>query len=145
MNQKRWNEIHRINYLTSEMESYYHHASLKLGISDSVSMVLYTIYDAGEDCLLSDIYKKTGISKQTIHSAIRTLEASGMLYLERHTGRTKKVVLTGQGKEYIQKTAAKIYAAEVQALDTWTDEEVDTYLRLLEKYADCLRQQVELL
>ena len=57
MNQKRWNEIHRINYLISEMESYYHHASLKLGISDSVSLVLYTIYDTGEDCLLSDIYK----------------------------------------------------------------------------------------
>lgn len=145
MNQKRWSEIHRINYLLSEMEACYHHASLKLGISDSVSLVLYTIYDTGEDCLLSDIYKKTGISKQTIHSAIRTLEASGMLYLEQHTGRTKKVVLTDQGKDYLQKTAAKIYAAEVQALDAWTDEEVDTYLRLLEKYADCFRQQVELL
>ena len=91
------------------------------------------------------IYKKTGISRQTIHSAIRALEASGMLYLEQHTGRTKKVVLTDQGKDYIQKTAAKIYAAEVQALDTWTDDEVDTYLRLLEKYADGFRQQVELL
>ena len=68
-----------------------------------------------------------------------------MLYLEQHTGRTKKVVLTDQGKDYIQKTAAKIYAAEVQALDTWTDDEVDTYLRLLEKYADGFRQQVELL
>lgn len=145
MNQKRWSEIHRINYLLSEMEACYHHASLKLGISDSVSLVLYTIYDTGEDCLLSDIYKKTGISKQTIHSAIRTLEASGMLYLEQLTGRTKKVVLTEQGKDYIQKTAAKIYAAEVQALDAWTDEEVDTYLRLLEKYADCFHQQVELL
>lgn len=76
MDQKRRTQIHRINYLTSEMESFYHQASLKLGVSDSVSMVLYTIYDTGESCLLSDIYKKTGISKQTINSAIRTLEAS---------------------------------------------------------------------
>ena len=49
MNQKRWSEIHRINYLLSEMEACYHHASLKLDISDSVSLVLYTIYDTGED------------------------------------------------------------------------------------------------
>ena len=43
MNQKRFDEIHRINYLTSEMEALYHQASLKLGITDSVSIVLYTI------------------------------------------------------------------------------------------------------
>lgn len=143
MEQKRRNEIHRINYLISEMESFYHHASLKLGISDSVSMILYTIYDIGENCLLSEIYKKTGISKQTINSAIRSLEASDILYLSSHTGRAKKVVLTEKGREYIQKTAARIYLAEMQAFDTWSDEEVSTYIRLMEKYADCFRRQVE--
>lgn len=45
MNSDHRNEIHRINYLTSEMESLYHQASLKLGITDSVSIVLYTIFD----------------------------------------------------------------------------------------------------
>ena len=143
MNKNRSTEIHRINYLTSEMESFYHQASLKLGISDSVSMVLYTIYDEGDVCLLSDIYKKTGISKQTINSAIRTLEASDILYLEQHTGRAKKVVLTEKGKQFIQKTAAKIYQAEIQAFDTWSEEEIATYIRLMEKYADCFRQQIE--
>lgn len=72
------NEIHRINYLTSELQSIYHQSSVKLGISDSVSTVLYAIYDAGEACLLSDIYKNSGISKQTINSAIRGLEADGI-------------------------------------------------------------------
>lgn len=66
--------IHRINYLTSEMDAVYHRASLKLGISDSVSLILYTIYDAGGSCLLSEIYKKSGISKQTVNSALRGLE-----------------------------------------------------------------------
>ena len=143
MDQKRRTQIHRINYLTSEMESFYHQASLKLGVSDSVSMVLYTIYDTGESCLLSDIYKKTGISKQTINSAIRTLEASDILYLIPYTGRAKKVILTQKGKDYIQKTAAKIYQAEIRAFDTWSEEEINTYMELMEKYADCFRQQIE--
>lgn len=143
MDQDRRNQIHRINYLTSEMESFYHQASLKLGISDSISMVLYTVYDTGESCLLSDIYKKTGISKQTINSAIRSLEASGILYLEQYTGRAKKVVLTQKGKSYVQKTAARIFQAEIQAFDTWSEDEIDTYLRLMEKYAECFRRQVE--
>ena len=137
------NEIHRINYLTSEMEALYHQASLKLGISDSVSIVLYTIYDEGDGCLLRDVYKKSGIRKQTVNSAIRSLEADGILYLEQETGRSKKIVLTEQGKDYIRKTVARLYEAEAQAFDTWPEEEVHTYVRLMEKYADSIRRQIE--
>lgn len=142
MNQKRFDEIHQINYLTSEMEALYHQASLKLGITDSVSIVLYTIYDTGENCLLSDIYKKSGISKQTVNSAIRGLEADGILYLEQYTGKAKKIVLTEKGKEYVNQTVAKLYKAEVQAFESWSSEEINTYIRLMEKYADCFRKQI---
>lgn len=142
MNQKRINEIHRINYLTLEMDALYHQASRKLGISDSVSIVLYTIYDTGENCLLSEIYKKSGISKQTVNSAIRGLEQDGILYLEQYTGRAKKILLTNKGKDYVNRTVAKLYQAEVQALDAWSTEEINTYIRLMEKYADCLREQI---
>ncbi len=90
MQPQRLNEIHRINYLTSEMDSIYHQASLRLGISDSVSIILYTIQDKGESCLLSDVYKSSGVSRQTVNSAIRRLEADGVLYLEPYAGRAKK-------------------------------------------------------
>lgn len=38
-------QLRRINYLASEMGSLYHLADLRLGISDSVSLVLYALYD----------------------------------------------------------------------------------------------------
>lgn len=136
------NEIHRINYLCSELESLYHQCSLKLGISDSVSLVLYSIYDVGTECLLSDIYKNSGISKQTINSAIRSLEADGILHLEQHTGRSKKVVLTEKGKDYAEKTVARLYQAEQAAFDNWSEEEISVYIALMEKYNDCFRRQV---
>jgi DNA-binding MarR family transcriptional regulator len=142
MNQKRVDEIHRINYLTSEMEALYHQASLKLNITDSVSIVLYTIYNTGENCLLSDIYKKSGISKQTVNSAIRGLEMNGILYLKRYTGRAKKIILTEKGKDYTNNTVAKLYKAEAQAFDSWSTEEINTYIRLMEKYADCFHKQI---
>lgn len=94
-------EIKRINYLSNELEALYHQSSLKFGITDSVSIVLYTIYDSGNECLLTDIYKESGISKQTINSAIRALEADGILYLEQHNGRAKKVILTDKGRDYV--------------------------------------------
>lgn len=143
MENRRKKEIYRINCLTMEMEALYHLSSLKLGITDSVSVVLYSIYVAGSECLLSDIYKESGISKQTVNSAIRSLEADGILYLQRHDGRAKKVILTEKGKGYVKKTAARLYQAEIDAFDTWTEEEIDTYIRLMEKYADCFRGQIE--
>lgn len=145
MNQSRVDELHQINYLTSEMDALYHKSSLKLGITDSVSIVLYSIHDAGESCLLSDIYKRTGINKQTVNSAIRNLEADGMLYLEQHIGRTKAVILTDNGKAFVKKTIVKLCEAEAKAFDSWSVDEVNTYIRLMEKYVCCFRQQIEAL
>ena len=51
-------EIKRINYLSNELEALYHQSSLKFGITDSVSIVLYTIYDSGNECLLTDIFSR---------------------------------------------------------------------------------------
>ena len=136
-------EIRRINFLISEMESLYHQADLRLGISDSDSLVLYALYDAGGQCPLADIYKNSGISKQTINSAIRGLEKEDLLYLAQYHGRAKKAVLTDRGNRFAQQTAARIRQAEQDAFASWTEEEVRTHIRLLEKYTDCFRREIE--
>lgn len=145
MAQDRRALIRQINYLSKETDAIYHLASRKLKMSDSVSLVLYTIYDLGENCLLSDVYKNSGISRQTVNSAIRSLEAAQILYLEPYNGRSKRIVLTEQGEQYIQKTAARLFAAEMAAFDGWTEEEISTYIRLMEKDVACLRREIEAL
>ncbi len=143
MEKVRQELIHRINYLMQETDAIYHQAALKLKISDSVSRVLYAIYDIGPGCLLIDVYKSFGISRQTVNSAIRCLEAADVLYLEPYHGRTKRIVLTEKGKQYIEETAARLFAAEISAFDGWSDEEISTHLRLIEKYTECFRREVE--
>lgn len=138
-------ENHRLNYLCSEIDSLYHQSSLKLGISDSVSIVLYTIYDLGNECLLSDIYKNSGISKQTINSAVRCLEKDNIICLKQHDRRSKKVILSEKGKQFVNTTAARLYRAELDALKDWSDEEIRTYIKLTEKYLECFKQQIEIL
>ena len=143
MNKDFREEIHRINYLTTEMEALYHQSSRKLGITDRVSIVLYTIYDNGETCLLSDIYKNSGISKQTINSAIRSLEADEILFLELYNSKSKRVVLTEKGKAYVKDTAERLHQAEMNAFHSWPEEEVRMYIQLMEKYANCFRKEIE--
>lgn len=138
-------DIHKINHIASELQSIYHLSSLKFGITDSVSTVLYAIYVSGNECMLCEIYKNSGVSKQTVNSAIRGLEADGILYLDQVNGRSKKAVLTKKGEILAQNTVARLYAAERSALDSWTEEEICIYLHLIEKYNNCLREQIEAL
>ena len=60
-------QMQRVNYLQSEMNAAYHEAAVKLGMSDSTVQILYAICNSGDSCLLSDICKLLGTSKQTIN------------------------------------------------------------------------------
>ena len=142
---KRIEMLRQINYLASEIDAIYHRSSVKLGISDSVSKVLYAINDAGGSCLLSDIYKRSGIGRQTVNSAVRTLEAAKVIYLEQYAGRAKMVFLTEEGKDFAEKTAGRLFEAEMSALDSWEDEEISDYIELMKKHVGCLSRQIELL
>lgn len=143
MKKKALEKLHRINYLGAEMDALYHQASLRLGVSDSVMRALYTVYDNGGTCLLSDIYKQSGISKQTVNSAIRKLESEEILYLKQENGRGKRVHLTEKGKDYVEENVARLYAAECEVFASWSEEEIDSYIHSMEKYNELFRCQLE--
>lgn len=143
MSNKLRDKICKINCITEDIDSLYHQAALKLGVSDSVLFVLYMIYTKGDNYVLHDIYKLSGISKQTINSAIRKLENEDIVYLEKHDGKAKIVCLTDKGKSYIKKNAAKLFEAECNAFREWSEEEMDLYLSLIEKHDASLRKQIQ--
>ena len=137
--------IHKLNCLSAEISSLYHHASLRLGVSDSGMIVLQMLHERGLSCPLCEIYKQSGISKQTISSAVRKLENDGIIRLEQSSGRSKNVTLTDKGLEYLKATAVRLYEAERAAYESWTDEEIGNFVRLMQKYAETFREQTELL
>jgi len=143
MKNKYSDEVYKINFLTSEMDALYHQAALKFGITDSALIILYTVNCMGDGCRLSDVYQFSGKSKQTINSAVRSLEAEDILHLEKNTGRTKRIVMTDKGKALVERTAARLHAAETGAFASWQTEEIAEHIRLTEKYKDCFRRQIE--
>ena len=143
MESKLLDKIRRINCLNAEMEALYHQVSLKLEMADNEMYVLYALYDGEGGCLLSDIYKKWGMRKQTVNSVIRKLEAEGVLYLVRYKGNAKKVLLTPKGTEYAHKTIGRLNKAEINTLRSWSEEEIDTQIRLMEKYVVSFAEQIE--
>ena len=137
------NLMYRLNFLASDLDSLYHQAALKLGLSDSVMFVLYLVYERDGKCPLKEIHKETSISKQTLNSAIRKLEKEEIIYLEQKGGRAKIVCLTEKGRIYASNTIARLFHAERKAFDGWTEEEIHQYLDLMEKYNNNFRDQIE--
>ena len=142
MNTSKFEKLQRINCLASEIDSLYHQASVKIGLSDSASRILYALYTSGGSCLLSDIYKDSGISKQTVNSSLRKLEEEGVIRLEQHLGRAKMVLLTEQGTETASQTVSRLVGAEIDAFQRWTEEEIDAYIALTNKYVETFWEQV---
>ncbi|GLC80752.1 MarR family winged helix-turn-helix transcriptional regulator [Lacrimispora brassicae] len=131
--------------LSGEVNALYHEAAVRMNISDSVQNILYVLYNSGERCLQSDIYKQSGISRQTINSAIRKLENDEIVYLEQGIGRNTIVCLTEKGKTFAAEKSQFLFDIENKIFDEWTANEQQEYLRLTEKFRDSLKRQLETL
>lgn len=141
MRNDAYKELKRFNYLLGEIDAQYHEMAFMLGLSDSAMMILYAICDNGERCLLQDICRCSGLSKQTINSAIRKLEREGIVYLELVGGKNKNVCLTELGKRLAEDTVMRIMEAENDIFAAWPREDVDRYLDLTERFLEAIREK----
>lgn len=130
-------------YLAGEINALYHEAAVKAGISDSIQNILYVICENGTSCLQSEISKLTGISRQTINSAIRKLEKEDIVYLKQGKGKNTIVCLTQKGEKYASEKIKPLLEIENMIWQEWTPEEQREYLRLTEKYRDALKKYLK--
>lgn len=143
MENRNCKERKRYNHLSEEINAAYHELSLLFGLSDSAMIILYTICDSGDSCLLHEICRHSGLSKQTVNSAIRKLEAEHVVYLEAVDGRNKNVCLTARGKQLASRTAMRIIESENEIFAAWTKQDVENYLALTERFLTDLREQTK--
>lgn len=130
-------------YLSGEINALYHEAAVRMGISDSIQNILYVISEKGTECLQSEISKLTGISRQTINSAIRKLEKEEIVYLKQGKGRNTVVCLTEKGEKYAREKIHPLFEIENKIWNEWTANEQQEYLRLTQKYRDALKKYMK--
>ncbi len=135
--------LRRYNYLFDEISYLYHEAAVKMGLSESEMNILYTICNFGESCPLNKICKLSGMNKQTINSAIRKMEQADIVYLEAIDGKSKKVCLTEVGKELVSKTVLRLMKIENDIYASWPEEDLETYLKLMERFSDSFKEKIK--
>ena len=115
--------------LLSQVDSTYHDAALKLGLTDSELDILYSLNEHGSGCNQSIFYKETG------NSAVRKMEQAGYLYLKPGTGRNTCVFLTEKGEELMKNTAHRLIAIENAIFESWSPEEQQLFMKLNRDFA----------
>lgn len=143
MEHKLSKALKRYNYLFGETGMAYHEIYLKLGLADSAISILYAILENGDCCLLRDVCQSTGLSKQTVNSALRKLEAENVLYLELVDGKNKMIHLTKEGKVLAEKTAGRVLTIEDEIFTSWPQEDIQKYLELTENFMRALKEKAK--
>ena len=82
MKYKQGKHLEEFNRLYREMDQIYHGLAVKMGLSDSAFIILYTIMELGEGCLQKDIADWCSLSRQTVNSSIQNLKSQGFLSLD---------------------------------------------------------------
>ena len=118
------------NQIICEMGVDYHNAAVQLGLSDSEFNILYTLYIEGSGTNQSVLYKKSGVARSTVNSAIRKMEGKEWIDLVPGTGRNTRVMLTAAGEAAIAQTVGRIVDIEKQIFSDFSEEEQQTLIRL---------------
>jgi DNA-binding MarR family transcriptional regulator len=136
-------ELKEVNRLYKELDDIYHDISLRLGISDSVLIILYSIVEMGDGCIQKDISEKFSISRQTINSAIKKLQSQGYITLKQGKGRDMHIYLTPDGKKYAEDIVGPVMELENSVFKEMSPEESREFLRLTQKYVSLFQEKVK--
>lgn len=135
-------KMRQLNYILGVINNLYHEAAVKLGLSDTTMTILYVLSQNNGSCVQRDIYHLTGLTRQTVNSAVRKLVKEGILATTAGEGRTVVITLTPTGYELAKKTVYRILQIEDEIFESWSDEEIDFYLQLTERYRDQMKEKL---
>lgn len=129
------------NQMIRENDRMYHEVAKSMGLSDCAMWILYTLRTEEAALSLSSLGDLLCYAKQTLHSALKGLEADGYITLSPAVDkRRKQIVLTEEGYQLAQRTVDQLIDAEDSAIHALTPQEQRALLALLRKLTDQTRQ-----
>ena len=117
--------------------------SLQIGSAFPTARFRYFIRSGQRAGPVRDICAFSGLTKQTVNSALRKLEAEGSVTTESSGARHKTVTLTPKGAELAEKTVAKVIEIENEILGSWPAEDLEKYIRLTEEFLVSMRARAQ--
>lgn len=131
--------------IDKEIDDLYRGIAQRLGLSYGAFSVLYTLSREG-GCTQKRVCDLFLLSKQTVHSAVQTLQRDGLVAYESagddagHRG--LRIVLTEAGRERVAQGVDQIAPSERHAFGRLDEDEQRAIVRINRKWADALREEL---
>lgn len=129
---KKWAMIAKIN---KQFEEMYHKIAMRYGLSDSNFWVLYALYEKNEPCTQKELCDDWCYTKQTVNSAIKSLEKLGYVKkgYEVNNKTNKKIGLTQSGKQIAGEMIQEVLEIEEKAYSGMKEADLEAAIALLQK------------
>ena len=114
-------------------------------ISETGYWLMYAIYVHDGVVSVRDVAEECCYPKQTISSALRTLESRGLVetsFLE-GSRKAKRVSFTQAGRAFVAEKIVPASRAERRAFNVLTQVEQTEMLRLVDKYVAAIQEQID--
>lgn len=129
--------VRALDALYQKTDKVYYELARGCGLSETAYWILYAIEVSGGSATQARIADEFSYSRQTVNSALKALEAKGLVALASAEGdrRTKTVLLTPAGRTFADERIVPAIEAEERAFATLTPDERAEFLRLADAYA----------
>lgn len=133
-----------LDVLYRETDKLYHEMARGCGLSDCAYWILYEVQVMGGRASQRAIAERFSYSKQTVNSALKTLEAKGLVELCFAEGsrRAKTVCLTPEGHAFSERHIIPAIDAEDRAFTSLSAEERAELLRLVAAYTRAIDREL---
>lgn len=136
-------QIDVINQHIKELNSLYHTAAVRSGVSDGEICVWSMLLTTDKEYSQQDLCELLFLPRQTINSIISVLKKKEYISLEHVPGtRNRKVIrLSDKGRNYGEKNIMWIFEAEQHAMEDADPHEISALISMLEKYINKLKKE----
>lgn len=132
------------NTIFKENDELYRRIASQFGLSDSAFWILYTLRESDIPITQKQLCESIYLSKQTINSALKSMERSGLITLAAGKDRRRKfLTLTEAGQELAAQTIDRVMEQEQLAIASMGEEPMKQFLSLFRNYTDALKQQFQ--
>lgn len=137
-------ELSKWNRLTKKQDEIYHQCAKKAGLADAQFWVLYALCEAKKALCQNTFCENWCYSKQTVCTAVASLEESGLVQLTFAEGsrKQKDLHLTEKGEEFCDRYVRVVQNAEEKVLESLSPEERNKFFGLLEILLDGMKKEL---
>ena len=137
--------LQAFNGLYKESDRLYYRLARHYGLSECAFWILYILRGQNRPLTQTELCDALSLSKQTINSALKGLEADGYLRLEipPHNHRNREIRLTPSGLSLMEKTIDPVFQMEQEAFQSLNEQEQSGLLSLMQKHLSALYKASE--